>query len=40
MVTTGTDYAGAPAWSPDGTRVAFESDRAGNLDIWVVSLNR
>jgi Tol biopolymer transport system component len=40
IVTTGTDYDGAPAWSPDGTRVAFESDRAGNLDIWVVSLNR
>ena len=40
MVTTGTDYRGAPAWSPDGTRIAFESDRAGNLDVWVVPLSR
>ena len=25
-----------PAWSPDGTRIAFASNVAGNLDIWVV----
>ena len=24
-----------PAWSPVGGKVAFESDRAGNYDIWV-----
>ena len=24
-----------PAWSPDGRRIAFASDRAGSLDIWV-----
>src|SRR5271170_7424887 len=25
----------APSISPDGRRIAFESDRSGNLEIWV-----
>jgi Tol biopolymer transport system component len=25
-----------PWWSPDGSRLAFESDRGGSIDIWVV----
>src|SRR5687767_7168341 len=25
-----------PAWSPDGTRIAFCSSRSGNHDIWVM----
>jgi Tol biopolymer transport system component len=29
----------SPAWSPDGTRIAFVSDRDGNRDIWVVNLD-
>jgi TolB protein len=31
-VTLGIDAA----WSPDGSRIAFMSDRAGNNDIYVV----
>ncbi|MBA2304945.1 MAG: PD40 domain-containing protein, partial [Acidobacteria bacterium] len=27
-----------PAWSPDGTRLAYASDREGSLDIWVRDL--
>jgi serine/threonine protein kinase len=28
----------APKFSPDGTRVLYDSDQAGNLDIWVMQL--
>ncbi len=28
-----------PAWSPDGQKVAFYSNRTGNDDIWVASLD-
>ena len=24
-----------PAWSPDGTRLTYASDRAGSMDLWV-----
>jgi Tol biopolymer transport system component len=27
----------APAWSPDGRRVAFASDRAGNAEVYVMN---
>jgi Tol biopolymer transport system component len=28
---------GSPAWSPDGSRIAFYSDRDGNAEIYVMS---
>ena len=27
-----------PAWSPDGARIAFATDRLGSLDIWTLEL--
>ncbi len=27
-----------PVWSYDGTKIGFSSDKAGNFDIWVLSL--
>lgn len=30
-------YDTAPVWSPDGSRIAFASDRMGSTDIYVVA---
>src|SRR6266542_729660 len=30
---------GASAWSPDGSKIAFESDRAGGLHVFVMNVD-
>src|SRR5687768_13181885 len=34
-LTSGPSWDGQPAFSPDGTRLAFTSDRGGNENIWI-----
>lgn len=29
--------ASNPSWSPDGPKIAFESDRDGDLDIYIMN---
>ena len=36
-LTQGVGKNRAPAWSPDGQKIAFESDRDGNSEIYVMS---
>jgi len=28
-----------PSWSPDGNRIAFASDRTGNMEIWIINIS-
>jgi Tol biopolymer transport system component len=36
QVTEGAHRDGAPRWSPDGSTIAFHSDRSGASEIWTV----
>ena len=36
-LTNGAGNSRYPSWSPDGTRLAFASDRSGTWQIWVMS---
>jgi len=36
-ITSDTFYDAHPDWSPDGKRIAFVSDRSGNLQAWVMN---
>jgi len=36
LLARGGTENGSPDWSPDGTQIAFNSDRGGSSDIWVV----
>ena len=36
-LTDDPSYDGAPSWSPDGTQVAFESYREGDLDVLIMN---
>ncbi len=36
-ITDGFNDARQPAWSPDGTTIAFQGYRSGNYDIWALS---
>src|SRR5262245_22554593 len=38
-LTTGPAWDREPAWSPDGSSIVFSSDRAGNVDIWRVTVS-
>ncbi len=37
-VTTAIGVEDYPSWSPDGLMLAYESDQAGNPDIWVTQV--
>ena len=37
QLTTNAAYDKQPVWSPDGSKIAFASDREGSMDIYVVS---
>ena len=36
-LTTQDSYEQTPVWSPDGSQIAFSSDRYGNFDVYVMS---
>lgn len=36
-ITDGTSWNAHPTWFPDGSRIAFASDRTGNLQLFVIN---
>jgi len=38
-VTNSPSTDSSPSWSPDGTKLAFTSDRGGNLDVYVMDVD-
>jgi Tol biopolymer transport system component/imidazolonepropionase-like amidohydrolase len=36
-ITSGQAFDGQPHWSPDGTTIAFASDRTGSENLWLVN---
>lgn len=39
QLTFDAAFAREPSWSPDGQFIAYTSDKSGNADIWVQSVN-
>jgi len=39
QITSHPEYDDAPAWSPDGSKIAFVSTRSGSFDIWQVEVD-
>ncbi|GAB2544624.1 DPP IV N-terminal domain-containing protein [Spirosoma aerophilum] len=37
-ITQGSTMELEPSWSPDGTKLAYVSDRNGNMDVWIRDL--
>ena len=37
QLTDNSVLDGGPAWSPDGTKIAFHTVRDGNLEIYVMN---
>lgn len=35
---TRSGFDSYPRWSPDGRKILFESNRSGNLDLWVITI--
>ena len=39
QITTNPAYDYCPVWSPDGSKIAFASDREGGINVWIISKN-